>query len=94
MRRTDELGTIDLLAVLRRDGDSDLLAEALLLHAERGGLLDGGVLVDGGLDLRAGDVLAAADDEVLGAVLQAQRRRCENATQRENPLAAVVLTMM
>jgi len=71
VRRTDELGAIDLLTVLRRDGDSDLLAEALLLHAERGGLLDGGVLVDGGLDLRAGDVLAAADDEVLGTVLLA-----------------------
>ncbi len=50
-------------------GQGHLLAEALVGDAEHGGLVHAGVLVDGGLDLGAVDVLAGAQDHVLGPVL-------------------------
>ena len=46
-----------------------LLAEPLVGHAEHGRLVHVGVLVDGGLDLGAVHVLAAAQDHVLDPVL-------------------------
>ena len=44
------------------------LAPLLVGQADDGGLLDGGVAEERGLDLDGGDVLAAADDDVLHAI--------------------------
>src|SRR3954464_4765022 len=56
------------LALLERDGRSDLLAERLVRDAHDGGFPDARVLVEDLLDLARGHVVAAADDQVLLAV--------------------------
>ena len=54
--------------VAQQHDGRDLLAQHLVRDAEHGAVGDGGVLEQRGLDLGAVDVLAAADDHVLGAV--------------------------
>ena len=56
-------------APLERDEGARALAPLGVRPRDHGGLEHGGVAVQGALDLDRGDVLAARDDDVLGAVL-------------------------
>ena len=57
-------------AVLDRDEGAGRFAPAFVGAGDDGGVEYGGVAVEDGFDLDRRDVLAAGDDDVLGAVLQ------------------------
>ena len=67
-RDIDEVGERQVLAALtRNDAGADPFAEPLVRRCDDGKLADPGVAEQPVLDLRRGDVLAAADDELLAA---------------------------
>ena len=67
-RKASQLLLRQTAGLVRVDHGDRHLAQPVVRHSEHAGLGDGGAGVDLRFDLGAGDILAAADDDVLLAV--------------------------